>query len=233
MDNLKKSKLWTDRLCLLLGPAFMLLTCFIAPPEEMSVEAWRTAGLAVWLGIWWVSEVVPIPVTSLVPLLVVPLAPLKGATTCGEYILDRETCRLLAGSIKVSRAKNQPAGMDEVTLQVIGAKSHGRTRVQITAGDLTVKAKPIDGKFPNYARVIPKEPEKRQPLATVGFDARYIRDGGAVLQPFAGPANFLDIHPPGGGTESGVEALMMVAHTGHSTAYAGPAIYVVMPKLGR
>ncbi|TMP31793.1 anion transporter [Pseudoalteromonas rubra] len=74
MDNLKKSKLWTDRLCLLLGPAFMLLTCFTAPPEGMSVEAWRTGGLAVWLGIWWVSEVVPIPATSLVPLIVVPLA---------------------------------------------------------------------------------------------------------------------------------------------------------------
>ncbi|KNC67163.1 SLC13 family permease [Pseudoalteromonas ardens] len=74
MDNLKKSKLWTDRLCLLLGPAFMLLTCLTAAPEGMSVEAWRTAGLALWLGIWWVSEVVPIPATSLVPLLVVPLA---------------------------------------------------------------------------------------------------------------------------------------------------------------
>ncbi|WP_249319088.1 DASS family sodium-coupled anion symporter [Pseudoalteromonas sp. BDTF-M6] len=57
-----------------LGPLVMLLTCLIDPPSGMSVAAWRTAGLTVWLATWWVSEVVPIPATSLLPLVVVPLA---------------------------------------------------------------------------------------------------------------------------------------------------------------
>ena len=59
---------------LLLGPAVMLLTCLIDPPAGMSVAAMRTAGLAFWLASWWVSEVVPIPATALLPLVFSPLA---------------------------------------------------------------------------------------------------------------------------------------------------------------
>lgn len=70
-DNNKK----TPWLMLLLGPAIMLLTVLIDPPfAGMSVEAWRTAGLAFWMASWWISEAVPIPAASLLPLLVVPLA---------------------------------------------------------------------------------------------------------------------------------------------------------------
>lgn len=65
----------TPWLMLLLGPAVMLMTLLIDPPAEgLSVEAWRTAGLAFWMASWWISEAVPIPAASLLPLLVVPLA---------------------------------------------------------------------------------------------------------------------------------------------------------------
>lgn len=66
-NPIKQSFLW-------LGPLAMLLTCFIEPPSGMSVEAWRTAGLTFWLASWWVSEVVPIPAASLLPLVVAPVA---------------------------------------------------------------------------------------------------------------------------------------------------------------
>ncbi|MDQ9091704.1 SLC13 family permease [Pseudoalteromonas haloplanktis] len=59
---------------LLLGPVVMLLTCLIDPPAGMSVAALRTAGLAFWMASWWVSEVVPIPATALLPLVFSPLA---------------------------------------------------------------------------------------------------------------------------------------------------------------
>lgn len=67
-------KTLTNQLFLWLGPVVMLLTCWFEPPAEMSVAAWRTTGLTFWLASWWVSEVVPIPATSLLPLVVVPLA---------------------------------------------------------------------------------------------------------------------------------------------------------------
>ncbi|KZN56917.1 anion transporter [Pseudoalteromonas luteoviolacea CPMOR-2] len=62
-----------NNLWLLLGPFLFLITCFTNSPEGLSEQGWRTAGLAMWLAVWWVSEAVPIPVTSLVPLLAVPL----------------------------------------------------------------------------------------------------------------------------------------------------------------
>ncbi|WP_440056545.1 SLC13 family permease (plasmid) [Pseudoalteromonas sp. T1lg65] len=75
-QNSRYSMLWQ-----LLGPACFLITYFSHSPEGMSIEAWRTAGLAMWLAIWWVSEVVPIPVTSLVPLIVVPLADINNISS--------------------------------------------------------------------------------------------------------------------------------------------------------
>nr|WP_220495737.1 DASS family sodium-coupled anion symporter [Oceanospirillum sediminis] len=60
---------------LLLGPVVMLITLMTEPPAEgLSVEAWRTAGLAFWMASWWVSEAVPIPAASLLPILIAPLA---------------------------------------------------------------------------------------------------------------------------------------------------------------
>ncbi|MEN8637100.1 DASS family sodium-coupled anion symporter [Pseudoalteromonas distincta] len=61
-------------LFLILGPLVMLLTCLFDPPTGMSVAAFKTAGLAFWMASWWVSEVVPIPATALLPLVISPLA---------------------------------------------------------------------------------------------------------------------------------------------------------------
>lgn len=40
----------------------------------MTESAWRTAGLAIMMAIWWSTEPVPIGVTALLPLIVLPLA---------------------------------------------------------------------------------------------------------------------------------------------------------------
>ncbi|NYR11931.1 DASS family sodium-coupled anion symporter [Pseudoalteromonas sp. MIP2626] len=63
---------------LLLGPSIMLLTCLLDPPTGMSSAAFKTAGLAFWMASWWVSEVVPIPATALLPLVISPLVGIAG-----------------------------------------------------------------------------------------------------------------------------------------------------------
>lgn len=46
----------------------------LAPaPEGLPLAAWRTAAAAVLMAIWWVTEAIPIPATSLVPLALFPL----------------------------------------------------------------------------------------------------------------------------------------------------------------
>ncbi len=55
------------------GPLLFLMTLLTAPPEGMSQHGWYMVGVAGLMAIWWVSEVVPIPITSLLPMLLVPL----------------------------------------------------------------------------------------------------------------------------------------------------------------
>ncbi|WP_127022741.1 SLC13 family permease [Rheinheimera mangrovi] len=64
----------TSRLLLLCGPLLLLLTIFLPPPvTEMSQAAWMVTGLMAWMVLWWITEIVPIPVTSLLPMIFIPL----------------------------------------------------------------------------------------------------------------------------------------------------------------
>lgn len=56
----------------ILGPGALLLTLLLPAPDGLSVEGWRTAGAALLMAIWWITEPVPIPVTALVPLVLFP-----------------------------------------------------------------------------------------------------------------------------------------------------------------
>ena len=60
-------------MALFAGPLVLLFTLLTSPPQGMSQEAWYMVGVATLMAIWWVSEVVPIPVTALTPIVIVPL----------------------------------------------------------------------------------------------------------------------------------------------------------------
>lgn len=66
---------------LILGPALAGLLLLIGPPDALSWAAWGTAALLVLMAIWWATEAIPIPATSLLPLIVLPLV---GAATPGQ-----------------------------------------------------------------------------------------------------------------------------------------------------
>lgn len=59
---------------LLVGPLLFLLT-LLSPPwfAGMSANAWLITGLSSWMALWWITEPVPIPVTALLPIAIVPL----------------------------------------------------------------------------------------------------------------------------------------------------------------
>ncbi|MDT8363182.1 MAG: DASS family sodium-coupled anion symporter [Nitrosomonas sp.] len=70
----------------LAGPALLLLTILLPAPEGMSVLAWRTAGIAMLLAIWWTTEVLPIPVTALLPIVLFPASGIMTtAQSCVPY----------------------------------------------------------------------------------------------------------------------------------------------------
>jgi sodium-dependent dicarboxylate transporter 2/3/5 len=56
-----------------LGPALAAVMFLTGPLGGMSEPAWRTAAIGLWMGLWWVTEAVPIAATALLPLVLVPL----------------------------------------------------------------------------------------------------------------------------------------------------------------
>lgn len=66
---------------LLLGPLLFIVLLFLEPPTGMSKEAYLMLGISLWIAIWWISEAIPIAVTSLLPIV---LFPLSGILDVGE-----------------------------------------------------------------------------------------------------------------------------------------------------
>lgn len=62
-----------QRLGLFLGPVFFVLMQIMPTPEGMSPEAQRMAAVALLMSVWWITEAIPIPATSLLPLVLFPL----------------------------------------------------------------------------------------------------------------------------------------------------------------
>ena len=62
-----------QRVGLLGGVGVLGLLLMIPPPEGMSPEAWRTAAVAAFMGVWWVTEAVDLTVTAFVPLFLFPV----------------------------------------------------------------------------------------------------------------------------------------------------------------
>ncbi|CAM3675729.1 SLC13 family permease [Parendozoicomonas haliclonae] len=67
----KNHMLW--KLGFVLGPVFALIPLFIDAPEGLSEAAWRCAGLALMMAVWWALEIMPIAITALLPLVMGPL----------------------------------------------------------------------------------------------------------------------------------------------------------------
>jgi len=61
------------RVALGAGPAWLLLVLLLPAPVGLAPEAWRVAGLAGWMAVWWLSAVVPLEATALLPLVLLPV----------------------------------------------------------------------------------------------------------------------------------------------------------------
>lgn len=63
----------TKKLFILLAPVLFILLLWIGPPEGMPEPAFLVLACTAWIALWWLTEAVPIGMTSLLPLLLFPL----------------------------------------------------------------------------------------------------------------------------------------------------------------
>ncbi len=74
---------------LIAGPLLAGITLLLMPSDQQFAPAARTAAVAVWMAAWWLTEAVPLAVTSLLPLALFPLVGiLKANDVAGLYMND-------------------------------------------------------------------------------------------------------------------------------------------------
>lgn len=66
---------------LILGPLLFLLTLLFFQPDGLSFEGKAVLAVTLWVATWWITEAIPIPATSLLPII---LLPLTGALDSGS-----------------------------------------------------------------------------------------------------------------------------------------------------
>lgn len=68
------------------GLAVFILMTLSSPPEGLSLAGWRTAAVAALMATWWVTEVIPISATAMLPLVLFPVLDMGNiATTATPY----------------------------------------------------------------------------------------------------------------------------------------------------
>ncbi len=64
---------FAQKLGLILGPLTFVLILFLFTPESLNPEARAVLASTSWIAIWWMTEAIPIPATSLLPIILFPL----------------------------------------------------------------------------------------------------------------------------------------------------------------
>ena len=55
---------------LVVGPSVFLIMLFFSEQQQtMSVEAWKTAAVGLWMATWWATEAIPVPATAFLPIV--------------------------------------------------------------------------------------------------------------------------------------------------------------------
>ena len=120
-----KEKSVFQELLLWLAPGISFLAGWLSNEfGGLSVPACLTLGIALWTALWWIFEVIPIPVASLVPLALLPLVgvltPLQVAQKYGHPLV-----LLLLGGFLLSKAMEKSGAHRRIALLLVHACPKG------------------------------------------------------------------------------------------------------------
>jgi sodium-dependent dicarboxylate transporter 2/3/5 len=109
-------------LVLLAGPLALALAVVLPAPASLTEPAWRVAGLAVWMALWWLTTVVPLQATALLPLVVLPIAGVGTVETVAPSYADPVIFLFLGGFLIAAALERWELHrrFAAITLRVVG-----------------------------------------------------------------------------------------------------------------
>jgi sodium-dependent dicarboxylate transporter 2/3/5 len=118
----------TRQIFLLIGPLLALVLYFLLYNAGLSEQASITAGITLLTVIWWVTEPIPIPATSLVPFVLLPLFGIVDhkivASSLGSHVI-----LLLMGAFMLSKSLEKSGAHQRMAVymvRLVGASSATR-----------------------------------------------------------------------------------------------------------
>ncbi|RYR63311.1 hypothetical protein Ahy_A04g021118 isoform D [Arachis hypogaea] len=98
-----KSFLTLKNLYIILGPLLSLLICLLVKLKDAPASSVKMLAVIAWVFAWWVTEAVPLPVTSLCPLFLFPLFGIGSADSVAHSYMD-DVITLVLGSFILALA---------------------------------------------------------------------------------------------------------------------------------
>ncbi len=84
---------------LMLGPIVFILLALTDKPDAINQDAWHVVAVAALMAVWWATEAIPVPATSLVPLVLLPMMGISSAQEASNPYTDPVIFLLLGGFI--------------------------------------------------------------------------------------------------------------------------------------
>jgi sodium-dependent dicarboxylate transporter 2/3/5 len=113
---------------LILGPLLFTLTLLFLNPEGLSIEAKGVLASTIWIATWWITEAIPIPVTSLLPLVLFPLTNSLDIKTAASSYGD-ETIFLFMGGFMIALAMEKWNLHRRIAITIIAAIGTNMDRI--------------------------------------------------------------------------------------------------------
>jgi len=122
---------------LILGVVLSLGLFIFGPPDSVTREAWVAAALVVLMAAWWVTEAIPIAVTSLLPMVILPIC---GVTSMKEASAPFASpiVMLLMGGFIIAKSVERWNLHERVALNIV--LRAGSNRAGLVAGFMAAAA---------------------------------------------------------------------------------------------
>ncbi|MCF6138504.1 SLC13 family permease [Pseudalkalibacillus berkeleyi] len=113
---------------LVLGPILFAATLLFFNPEGLSQQGLAILASTIWIATWWITEAIPIPATSLLPLILFPITGgLDGDTTASSY--GDNTIFLFMGGFLIALAMQKWNLHKRIALAIISAIGTSTERI--------------------------------------------------------------------------------------------------------